>query len=162
MRKENIYSKKVLEYFRSPKNLGTIKNPDGVGKAGNIVCGDLMWFHIKVGKNKKGEDVLKDVKFGTYGCAAAIASSSVVAEIAKRKTIKEAISLKKEDIQKVLGELPSHKIHCVILALDALFEAIYDYLSKKKLPVPPELQRRHERIKKEKELIKEKFGAKLE
>ncbi len=159
MKKENIYSKKVLEYFRSPKNLGTIKNPDGIGKAGNIICGDLMWFHIKVEKNKKGEDFIKDIKFGTYGCAAAIASSSAVTEISKGKTLKESLSLKKEDVQKMLGDLPPHKMHCILLALDALSEAIYDYLSKKNLPIPKELQKRHQRIQKEKELIKEKFGS---
>lgn len=158
MKEENIYSKKVLEYFRNPKNLGTIKNPDGEGKAGNIICGDLMWFHIKIGKNKKGEDIIEDIKFGTYGCAAAIASSSAVSQIAKGKTIKEALSLKKEDVIKILGELPPYKTHCILLALDALSEAIYDYLSRKELSIPVELQKRHQRIQKEKEIIKEKFG----
>ena len=88
-----IYSKKVLSHFQKPHNFGKIKNPDGVGEAGNIVCGDVMFLYIKVDKNKKGEEIIRDIKFETYGCVAAIATSSMITDLAKGKTVKEALAI---------------------------------------------------------------------
>jgi len=122
-----IYSKKVIEHFRNPHNYGRIKNPDGLGRAGNPICGDEMYLYIKV---VKGE-IIKDIRFETIGCAAAIATSSIVTDLAKGKTIKEALKIKSKEVVKSLGGLPAVKTHCSLLAIDALKSAINDYLSKK-------------------------------
>lgn len=125
------YNKKVLQHFSKPKNVGELKNADGIGKVGNPVCGDVMYVYIKVGKNKKGEEIIKDIKFKTMGCVAAIATSSMVTELAKGKTLKEAMRLTNKDVSSSLGKLPPIKEHCSNLAADALHEAIKDYLNKK-------------------------------
>lgn len=122
-----LYTKKVMETFKNPHNYGKIKNANGVGKVGNPVCGDVMWLYIKVDKNEK----IKDIKFETFGCVAAISTSSIVTDIARGKTIKQALKITKGDIIKKLGGLPKIKYHCSILAVDALHKAIDDYLSKK-------------------------------
>ncbi|MCM8833458.1 MAG: iron-sulfur cluster assembly scaffold protein, partial [Candidatus Omnitrophica bacterium] len=106
------YTEKVLEYFRNPKNMGRIENPDGVGKVGNPICGDVMWIYIKVGKNENGEEIIEDIKFETFGCGAAIATSSVVTELAKGKTLKEAEKISNKDVVEFLGGLPPIKKHC--------------------------------------------------
>lgn len=152
-----MYTKKVLQFFKKPHNLGKIKNPDGIGKAGNILCGDIMYLYIKIGKNKKEQEIIKNAKFETLGCVAAISTSSLITDLAKGRTLKNALNIKKEEIIKSLGGLPVPKIHCSVLAIDALSEAIYDYLSKNKKPIPKELAKRHRRIEKEKKLIKEKY-----
>ena len=126
-----MYTKKVMEHFLHPKNMGEIKNADGTGKVGNPVCGDIMEMYIKVGKNKKGEEIIKDIKFKTLGCAAAIATSSALTELAKGKTLKQAEKIKREDIAKALGGLPPVKMHCSNLATDALKAAIADYKKSK-------------------------------
>ncbi|MDD5417723.1 MAG: Fe-S cluster assembly scaffold protein NifU [Candidatus Nanoarchaeia archaeon] len=125
------YSKKVMEHFTKPKNMGEIKNPDGIGTVGNPVCGDLMKITIKVSKNKKGKEVIKDVKFKTFGCAAAVATSSMVTELAKGKTLNEAEKITRNDVAESLEGLPPLKMHCSNLASDALKEAIKDYRKKK-------------------------------
>lgn len=153
-----MYSKKVLDYFQNPHNYGKIKSPDGIGKVGNMVCGDAMWLYIKVAKNKKGEEIIKDVKFETFGCVAAIATSSAITDLVKGKTIEESLKISKADIADFLEGLPPIKMHCSVLAIDALAEAIYDYLSKKKRQIPADLEKRHLRIAKEGEIMKEKFG----
>lgn len=153
-----IYSKKIIELFKHPKNAGKIKNPDGVGEAGNLLCGDLMKIYLKVGKNKKGEDFIEDIKFETLGCAVAIANSSLLTTLAKGKTIKGALKIKKEDLIKKLGKpLPPFKIHCSVLAVDALKEAIYDYYTKKQLKIPENLEKDHQRIMKTKKEIEERY-----
>ncbi len=121
------YSKKVMKYFKNPHNFGRIKNPDGFGKVGNPICGDVMWMYIKVGKNKRGEKIIKNVKFETFGCVAAIATSSIVTDMVKGKTIKKAEKFTKDDVIKGLGGLPQIKVHCSLLAIDALHAAIRDY-----------------------------------
>ncbi len=126
------YSKEVMKNFMNPKNLGEIKNPDGIGKVGNPVCGDIMWLYIKVGKNKKGKDIIKDIKFKTFGCAAAIATSSMITQLAKRKTLREAEKITRRDVADSLKGLPPIKMHCSNLASDALKAAIKDYERKKK------------------------------
>lgn len=134
-------SKEIMKHFIHPSNMGKIENADGVGKVGNIICGDLLFLYIKV-KNSK----ITDIKFQTFGCVANIATSSIITELVKGKTLEEAINLTKDDILKGLGYLPPIKIHCSVLAIDALHEAIYNYLSKNNLPIPEELKKDHERI----------------
>ncbi len=125
------YSKKVMQEFLYPKNMGEIKNPDGVGKIGNPICGDVMWIYIKVGKNKNKEEIIKDIKFKTFGCAAAIATSSMITQLAKGKKLKDAKKITRNDIFDSLKGLPSIKMHCSNLASDALKKAIEDYEKKK-------------------------------
>lgn len=131
-----FYSKKVIQHFTHPKNIGEIKNPDGVGLEGNPVCGDLMKVTIKV-KNKKlkGKSVeyISDIKFQTFGCAAAIATSSMITEMAKGKTLDKALKISRGDVASELGGLPPIKMHCSNLAADALHKAIEDYMKKSKV-----------------------------
>jgi nitrogen fixation NifU-like protein len=122
-----IYSEKVMDHFQNPRNVGEIPDADGVGEIGNPVCGDMMTFYIKVRDN-----VIEDVKFQTFGCGAAIAVSSMVSEMAKGKTIDEAMKMTKEMVAEQLGGLPKNKMHCSNLGADALHKAIEDYLRKKK------------------------------
>ncbi len=153
-----IYSKKIIEHFKKPRNVGKIKNPDGIGEAGNLMCGDLMRLYLKVGKNKKGEDFIEDIKFETLGCIVAIANTSLLTTLVKGKTIKEALKIKKEDLIKRLGQpLPPFKIHCSVLAVDVLKEAIYDYYKKKGKKIPKELEKDHQRIVKVKTQLEEKY-----
>lgn len=126
------YSKKVMKEFEHPHNIGEIKNPDGTGKVGNIVCGDVMLLTIKVGK-KASKEIIEDIKFKTFGCAAAIATSSMITEMAKGKTLDEAYKIERSDVSKELGGLPPIKEHCSNLAADALKKAIDDYRSKNNL-----------------------------
>jgi len=123
----NMYTEKVLDHFRNPRNMGEIKNPDGFGKVGNPTCGDVMAIYIKVKNNR-----IADIKFQTFGCAAAIASSSIATELVKGKTLEEAEKLTRDDVAKELGGLPDVKMHCSNLASDALKEAIKDYREKNK------------------------------
>lgn len=125
-----LYSKKVMEHFRSPRNMGTIKNPDGVSTVGNPTCGDMMRLFIKVGKKTNGQEFIKDIKFQTLGCGAAIATSSMVTTLVKGKPVVEAEKITKETIVEALGGLPTVKIHCSLLADEALKEAIKDYRAK--------------------------------
>jgi len=116
-----------------------------------------MWLYIKVGKDKKGREIIKDVKFETFGCVAAIATSSVITDLVKGKTLEEALEFNREEIVKELGGLPPVKIHCSVLAADALYEAIYDYLKKKKMKIPEKLLKVHQRIEKEKKEIEKRY-----
>lgn len=125
------YSKKVMELFMNPKNVGEIKNADGIGKVGNPVCGDLMFIYIRVGKDRKGNENLKDVKFKTFGCAAAIATSSMITELAKGKKLEQAMKLTRKNVADSLHGLPPIKMHCSNLAADGLHAAILDYWKKK-------------------------------
>jgi len=125
---ENIgYSEKVLDHFRNPRNVGSIEDADGYGKVGNPVCGDLMEIYITVDDQKK----ITDVKFKTFGCGSAIATSSMVTELAKGKTLDEAMKITRDDVADELDGLPPKKMHCSNLAADALHEAIKDYKKKK-------------------------------
>ncbi len=129
-----VYSKKVIQHFTHPKNLGKIKSPDGIGVAGNPVCGDIMTMYIKIGEEKKKgktAEVLKDIKFETLGCAAAIATSSMTTELAKGKMIADALKITRNDVANELEGLPPIKMHCSNLAAEALHKAIEDYLKKK-------------------------------
>jgi len=154
----NFYSPETLKHFRNPHNYGDIKNADGVGEAGNIICGDVMSLYIKVKKNRQGKEVIDAVKFKTYGCAAAIATSSVITDLVKGKTIDEALTISKENIVDVLKGLPPIKIHCSILAIDALGEAIYQYLLKHKQSIPKDLETKHLRIEKSRLNLQERYN----
>lgn len=121
-----MYSKKVYEHFTRPHNQGKIKEPDGVGIVGNPVCGDLMKIYIKVGK-QKGKEIISDVKFETLGCAAAIATSSMVTDLAMGKTLEEAMKISRDSVAENLEGLPPAKLHCSNLAADALHAAIENY-----------------------------------
>jgi nitrogen fixation NifU-like protein len=121
-----MYSEKVLDHFRNPRNVGEIEDADGVGTVGNPVCGDMMSIYIKV-----EDDRIADVKFRTFGCGAAIATTSMTTELAKGKTLDEAMEITRQDVADELGGLPPVKMHCSNLAADALHEAIKDYKEKK-------------------------------
>ena len=119
---QQTYSKKLMKHFKNPKFVKDIKNPDGVGEVGNIKCGDVMHMKIKV-----KDDKIKDIGFQTFGCPAAVASSDMVCELAKGKTLKQAKKLKKEDVVKELGGMPQIKVHCSVLGIQALKKAISNY-----------------------------------
>jgi len=121
-----VYSDKVMEHFANPRNVGEIPDADGVGKVGNPTCGDVMWLYIKVKNN-----IITDIKFKTFGCGAAIATSSMITELARGKTIEEAKKISRQDVADSLDGLPPVKMHCSNLASDALREAIKDYEAKK-------------------------------
>ena len=120
-----MYSEKVMDHFSNPRNVGVLKDADGVGKVGNPVCGDMMAFYIKV-----EDDRLADIKFQTFGCGAAIAVSSMVSEMAMGKTLDEAMTITNQDVADELGGLPGNKMHCSNLGADALHKAIEDYREK--------------------------------
>ena len=122
----NGYNEKVIEVFSNPKNVGKIDNADGVGTVGNATCGDIMKIYLKVDEN----EVIIDAKVKTFGCAAAIVSSDVAVDLIKGKTIDEAMKVTNQDVLDVLGEMPSHKIHCSVLAQEAIAEAVKDYRKK--------------------------------
>ncbi|MBU0566770.1 Fe-S cluster assembly scaffold protein NifU [bacterium] len=120
------YSNLVMEHFAHPRNVGAIENPDGVGHVGNPVCGDIMELYIKV---KDG--VIEDAKFKTFGCGAAIATSSMVTEMVRGKTIEDALSISNKAVAEALGGLPKIKMHCSVLAEEALKKAVEDYLKRR-------------------------------
>jgi len=124
----SLYSEKVMEHFKNPRNVGEMENPDGIGHVGNPVCGDIMELYIKV---KDG--IIIDAKFKTFGCGAAIATSSIVTEMVKGKRIEEALKISNKAVAEALDGLPAAKMHCSVLAEDALKSAIENYLEHQKL-----------------------------
>lgn len=126
----DLYNETVMDHFMNPRNVGTIENPDGVGETGNPSCGDVMKMYLKIEKNNKGEEVIKDIKFQTFGCGAAVASSSMTTELVKGKTVKEAEALTSGEVAEELGGLPPIKMHCSNLGAQALQAAIKDYKGK--------------------------------
>jgi len=121
------YSKLVIQHFTKPHNQGKMAKPDGVGTVGNPKCGDIMRMYIKIAKNKAGEEIIKDIKFETLGCGAAISTSSMTTDLAKGMTIKDALKITNKQVACELGGLPTMKLHCSNLAADALHEAIKNY-----------------------------------
>ena len=119
----NVYTDKVLDYFRNPRNMGKMENPDGIGKVGNTKCGDVMWIYLKIEDN-----IIIDCTFETFGCVAAIATSSALTEIAKGKTIEDALTISNKDVADKLDGLPDIKMHCSLLAEEGLKSAVEDYL----------------------------------
>ncbi len=118
-----MYSEKVMKLFEHPKNTGEIRGASGIGTVGNAACGDIMKIYLKVDEN----EVITDAKFKTFGCAAAIVSSDVAIDLIKGKTVDEALKVTNQDVLNVLGEMPSNKIHCSVLAQEAIEEAVKDY-----------------------------------
>jgi len=120
------YSEKVMEHFRHPRNMGKVRNPDGIGVVGNPICGDMTTMMIKVKHNR-----IEKIKFTTMGCGAAIAVSSIVTEMARGKTLEDAMKITNEVVTELIGELPTNELHCSKLGTDALQKAIMDYYAKK-------------------------------
>ena len=176
-----FYTPEVLEHFQRPHNAVPVKNPDAVGEVGNIACGDMMRMTIKVKRElpkpemgdveglgmKKSEAgreakeleelVITEIGFQTYGCAAAIATSSITTDLALGKNFKEALEITKDQVVKSLTKLPPSKVHCSILAVDALGEAIYQYLTARKIEVPEALMKRHEHVEKAQKILEERY-----
>ncbi|MCQ2504141.1 MAG: Fe-S cluster assembly scaffold protein NifU [Saccharofermentans sp.] len=121
-----LYSEKVMDHFRNPRNVGVLEDANGVGEVGNAKCGDIMKMYLKI-----EDDIVKDVKFETFGCGSAIASSSMATELIKGKPLEEAKKLTNEAVAEALDGLPAHKMHCSVLAQEAIEAAIEDYNSKK-------------------------------
>jgi nitrogen fixation NifU-like protein len=152
-----FYSKEIIKHFKNPQNVGKLKDYSGCGKVGNLLCGDILYFYIKIMKNKQGKEIIKKASFSTFGCPVAIANSSLLTTLVKGKSLKEAMKITKEDLLKKLGKVPPFKIHCSLFAIDALSEAIYDYYSKNKIAIPEELKKKHLRIIKTKEKIEKRY-----
>jgi nitrogen fixation NifU-like protein len=153
-----IYSKEIIKHFKHPKNVGKIKNASGIGEAGNLLCGDVMRLYLKIGENKRGEKIIEDVKFETLGCVVALANTSLLTTMVKGKKLEDALKIEKEDLIKKLGQpLPPFKLHCSVLAVDALKEAIYDYYLKNKIEIPEDLEKEHQRIIRTKEELEKRY-----
>ena len=128
-----LYTETVMDHFMHPRNVGEIENPDGVGQVGNAKCGDIMRMYIKV-----KDDVITDCKFNTFGCGSAIATSSMATELIKGKPISEALELSNKAVVEALDGLPAHKIHCSVLAEEAVRAAVKDYYDKNGIAYDPE------------------------
>ena len=130
-----LYSEKVMDHFQHPRNVGKIEDADGIGEVGNAKCGDIMKMYIKVDEN----EIITDVKFNTFGCGSAIATSSMATEMIKGKSIKEALEISNKAVVEALDGLPTNKIHCSVLAEEAVKAAVEDYYKRKGLPIPEDL-----------------------
>ena len=124
-----LYTDTVMDHFMHPRNVGEIANPSGVGEVGNAKCGDIMKMYLDIENN-----VIKDVKFETFGCGSAIASSSMATEMIKGKTVEEALAISNKDVVDALGGLPAHKLHCSVLAEEAIKSAVKDYYDRNGIP----------------------------
>ena len=124
-----LYSEKVMDHFRNPRNVGVIEDADGVGEVGNAKCGDIMKMYLKI-----EDDVVQDVKFETFGCGSAIASSSMATELIKGRPVSEALELTNKAVTEALDGLPAHKLHCSVLAEEAIRAALLDYYKKNNIP----------------------------
>ena len=124
----SLYSEKVMDHFRNPRNVGTIEDANGVGEAGNPVCGDIMKIYLKI-----NNEIIEDVKFETFGCGSAIASSSMATELIKRKSVAEAADLTNKAVAEALDGLPAHKMHCSVLAEEAIQAALADYKNRESI-----------------------------
>ena len=124
-----LYTDTVMDHFMHPRNVGEIKDPSGVGEVGNAKCGDIMKMYLDI-----ENDVIKDVKFETFGCGSAIASSSMATEMIKGKTVEEALAISNKDVVDALGGLPAHKLHCSVLAEEAIKSAVKDYYDRNGIP----------------------------
>ena len=132
-----LYSEKVMDHFRNPRNLGKMEDADGIGEVGNAKCGDIMRMYIKVDSDTQ---VISDVKFNTFGCGSAIATSSMATELIKGKTIDQALTLSNQAVVEALDGLPAQKIHCSVLAEEAVRAAVRDYYEKNQIPYGEELR----------------------
>ena len=130
-----LYSEKVFDHFRNPRNLGKIEDADGIGEVGNAKCGDIMKMYLKI-----SDGIITDVKFNTFGCGSAIATSSMATEMIKGKSVADALTLSNQAVVEALDGLPAHKIHCSVLAEEAVKAAVKDYYDKNGIAYGPELQ----------------------
>ena len=128
-----LYSEKVMDHFKNPRNVGEIENPSGVGQVGNAKCGDIMKIYLKI-----ENDVIVDAKFETFGCGSAIASSSMATEMIIGKPVRDALELTNKAVVEALDGLPAHKVHCSVLAEEAIKNALKDYFDKNNIPYDPE------------------------
>lgn len=130
-----LYSEKVMDHFRNPRNVGTIENADGVGEVGNAKCGDIMKMYLKIDEN----ETITDCRFHTFGCGSAIATSSIATEMIKGKTVREALQLSNQAVVEALDGLPPQKVHCSVLAEEAVKAAVKDYYDRNEIPYDPVL-----------------------
>jgi len=154
------YSKEIIKHFKNPKNLGRIRDADAIGEAGNVLCGDVMRIYLKI-KEKNNKKIISDIKGEVFGCIVAISNTSMLTTMVKGKSLEEALKIDKEELIKKLGgreKIPAFKIHCSILAVDALHEAIYNYYKQRGLPIPEDLKKEHERIQKTLKDIEKRHG----
>ena len=128
-----LYSEKVMDHFMNPRNVGSLENADGIGEVGNAKCGDIMKIYLKIENN-----IIEDVKFETFGCGSAIASSSMATEMIMGKSVDEAMELTNKAVAEALDGLPAHKMHCSVLAEEAIKQALKDYFDKNNIPYDPE------------------------
>ena len=128
-----LYSEKVMDHFRNPRNVGVIEDADGIGEVGNPVCGDIMKIYLKINEDQ----VISDVKFETFGCGSAIASSSMATELIMGQPVSEALKLTNKAVTEALDGLPNHKLHCSVLAEEAIKSAVRDYYDKNGIPYDP-------------------------
>ncbi|OUJ18519.1 NifU -like protein involved in Fe-S cluster formation [Methanonatronarchaeum thermophilum] len=154
-----MYSDKVMEHFKNPKNMGEMENPDITAKVGNPACGDLMQVYLKI-EEKNNEKYIEDISFKTFGCAAAIATSSVTTELVKGKTLKEAEKLTRDDVAEELGGLPKVKMHCSNLAANGVHRAIYEYKKKNNMEISQELEKKYKTSEAALEKTEEKMDQK--
>lgn len=124
-----LYSQKVMDHFKNPRNVGVIEDADGIGEVGNAVCGDIMKIYLKI-----DDGIITDVKFETFGCGSAIASSSMATELIKGKPISDALALTNKAVTEALDGLPAHKLHCSVLAEEAIQAAVKDYYDRNNIP----------------------------
>jgi len=132
-----LYNEKVMDHFRNPRNLGKMEDADGIGEVGNAKCGDIMRIYIKVDPNRQ---IIQDVKFNTFGCGSAIATSSMATELIKGRPVSEALQLSNKAVVEALGGLPAQKIHCSVLAEEAVRAAVKDYYDRNQIPYGDELK----------------------
>ncbi len=132
-----LYSEKVMDHFRNPRNVGVIEDADGVGEVGNPTCGDIMKIYLKI-----QDEIISDVKFETFGCGSAIASSSMATELIKGKPVSDAMKLTNQAVTEALDGLPAHKLHCSVLAEEAIQSALKDYYDRNGIPYTPETFRK--------------------
>ncbi len=154
-----MYNEHVMEHFRKPRNQGKLDRFSAIGKVGNILCGDVMWMYILVERAESGQEVITDISWETFGCTAAIATSSMVSVLAKGKTLDEAITITNSQVATELGGLPAPKMHCSSLAADALNEAIHEYFIAEKRPIPSALDERHKRIARHRKELEERYAS---
>lgn len=133
-----LYSEKVMDHFTNPRNVGKLDDADGIGEVGNAVCGDIMKIYLKI-----DNDIITDVKFNTFGCGSAIASSSMATELIKGKRVSEALELTNKAVAEALDGLPAHKMHCSVLAEEAIKAAVKDYYDKNGIVYDKELFKEH-------------------
>lgn len=151
-----------MEHFNNPQNQRKMEDPDAIGKVGNALCGDVMWIYVEVGENEVGKEIIEDISWETFGCTAAIATSSMVTELAKGETLEKALEITNEKVAEELDGLPSVKMHCSNLAADGLVEAIYNYLDSSNKEIPEDLRKRHEQIEQHMEKVQEEYGDYVE